>query len=265
MLSTLTLSLALCVCPVQDDEPPLPSRETVEAALEDLEEAFESDESEVRAAAVERNSLVDHPDVIEFLLDSFDDESEEVVAQCIGALRWLEHPDALEGLHAKLRRDKRLRRNHELYASLIQAIGQHASEDSIELLKDDLFKIEERAVVRARVLSLAHIRTPDALEAVMGAMKKAGERKVRPYMPEFRLALMVLTGVDRGLAQQEWVDWWNDNKREFELPEEAPSLPRTQSQQWNRFWGYDYDMGRGTRRENRGNDPEGGPPPDDAR
>jgi len=263
MLTPTLLSLALCAVPFQDDEPPLPDPEVVEAALEDLEEAFDSEDPEVRAAAISRNSLVDHPDLIDFLLDAFDDESDSVVEQCIGALRYLEHEDALEGLHRAYRRDKRIRRAPELYASLIQAIGQHQAEESIDHLKDDVFKDPQRAVIRARVLGLAHIRTQDSLEATIELMRRAGDKRIQPYMREFRLGLMVLTGVDHGLSQPGWIAWWNENKREFELPEEQPRLPRQEHETWNRYWGYQYDMGRGTRREDRGNDPEGGTPPID--
>ena len=258
MLHFLLTAALLLPAPLQDSrDPDEPDPKVVAAAVKDLEEAFKKKEFEERVAAIVRNSEVVHPDVIELLGQAIKkDKADEVVLESFKALRWMDHPEALELLHRTYKKNKKLRKKYELYAALLQAIGQHGSEESISILADKPFSVQSRQVIAARVLGLGHVRSPKSVEALIGAMRTAGEKRVMPHMADFRTSLMVLTGVDQGTAQQPWIDWWNGNKKSFEVPERPALLPRALQYRWDRYWGYDTDYGRGTKREDRGGDPE---------
>jgi hypothetical protein len=69
-------------------------------------------------------------------------------------------------------------------------------------------------------------------------------------MPDFRLALVVLTGVDKGTDRQLWINWYGDHKGKVEVP----AVPRELRKRWNSYWGEadepgkeeDKDGGEGT-------------------
>jgi len=255
LAASLLLPAPALSCPQDDELPPIDPK-VLEAAIVDLDAGLKSKLAEERSAAILRNSELDHPEIIERIHGALKDDSSEVVGQALGALRWMQHPEALERLHRSLRKDKRIQKQPELLASLLQAVAQHQDPSSVELLEDDVFKNTHRDVVRARILGLGHIRTTDSVEALIGLLKKTDSRKLKPHMESFRVSLMVLTGADHGLASSAWIAWWNDNKKKLEVSAVAPLLPKKEQASWNRYWGYDYDMGRGRKREERGNDPE---------
>ncbi|MCE9595435.1 MAG: hypothetical protein K8S98_14705 [Planctomycetes bacterium] len=46
-----------------------------------------------------------------------------------------------------------------------------------------------------------------------------------------------LTGHDEGRAAELWFNWWNDHKKDFTVPAEAPELPKIDAFRWNSYWG----------------------------
>lgn len=246
------LAAALLLAPPQDPEAPDPAR--VERAVAELSEAFKKGGAEERNAAIERNRDVLDAEVVEWIERGLRDRSVEVQTGAIEALRTMDHPDALKALETCYRRDRKLRKNAELYAALLRAIGQHRSPSSIALLADDVWSVQERDVVRARIFGLGHIRDPRSVEALMGVMKSAGRQRIQPYMEDFRLALMALTGADQGASQDLWITWWNANKRDLEIAPEEPKLPKLKAQQWAYYWGRGRVEERPRRRTGRGRD-----------
>lgn len=237
-----------------------PDAEVVEAALADLEEAFDDKEltPDGRALAVQRNGDVDHPDVIEVFADLLKDSEEmEVREACVEALRYLRHPDALESLHKRWKKDKKKWKKETAFAAtVIRAIAQHADPESVELIADDMFSIGGREVAKAKILGLGHIRSYDSVDELMSVMKAGKRSHIQSLMTDFRMSLMVLTGVDNGESQDEWIDWWSDNKKDLEIRAEPHLLPKKEQYQWDRYWGYDRMDDRGQKREDRGDDPE---------
>lgn len=267
-ISKLVLSLAL-VAPLgldgDGDELPQVDPKVVAAAVADIEKAFESEEAPVRAAAIARHGSVAAPEVVELVAAAVRDADPSVVGAALQALRAQAHPAALEALHATYKRHKKLRKQPELFAQLLEAIGQHASPSSIDVLADDAFELRERDVVTARILGLGHVRHERSVRKLMELVTKADRSRTAPHAADFRLSLAFLTGVDHGDDLDRWVAWWNDAKKSFELPAEPPKLPRAMQLRYESYWGYDIVYERKTKREDRGKDPEKGDPEQDER
>lgn len=249
----LTAALAL---PLQskEDAPKPPDPKVVEAAVESLRAAQKSKEAPDRVAAVQGAAKVSDAEVIKGIGKYFGDKDSTVRMAVVDALRYSPHPDALALLENKLKRDKKLRKDEELYPAVVKAIGQHGKESSIDVLNDRV--TETGPAMQARIYGLGHIRSKKSVEALFRLMSSRGRRKTGPMMDEIRLSLMVLTGVDRGKSQDAWFQWWNENKKTFEVKKEPGLLPKLEQNRWDRYWGYQYKRDRGKKRGDRGNDPE---------
>jgi len=253
----LILSLSL-LSPVQDPEVKPPSKERVEQAIEELEEAFgKKSDSEAKMQAIILSSEVLHPDVIKWIAKGLKDKDDEVRAATIESLRYMEHPDANDVLVTTLRRDKKLRKNPALYEALIKAVCQHADPKSFSLITEFKLNDETRGTLRARIYGIARFRTPEAVEKLFDVMKRGSKGRNHANMGEISMALMVLTGIDQGKSEAAWTRWWNDNKRGLEISPELPKLPKKTLASWSRYWGLELPEERRKSREERGDDPEG--------
>ena len=256
-MNSLLLTLAL-LSPTQDPEVETPSKERVEEAVGELSEAFgKKGGAEEKMQAITVSSEVIHPEVIKWIAKGLKDADDEVRGTTIEALRFMEHPDANDALVTTLRRDKKLRKNEDLYAALIKAVCQHANPKSFSLITDFNLNDETRDTLRARVYGIARFRTADSVEALFDVMKRGRKGRVHANMGEISTALMVLTGVDRGKSEAAWTKWWNDNKRDLKISPELPKLPKKTLTSWSRYWGLEVPEERRTRRGERGDDPEG--------
>jgi hypothetical protein len=254
MLSLLLTAALLTAS--QDPKPaPPPDPERVEAVVAELKSSFARKDTAPKLEAVAAAEQLLHKDVIVALAKGLKEEH-EVQAAVIEALRWMDHPESLSQLHSAYKKNKGLADDAELFPALLKAIGQHGNKDSIKVLADNPFKTTGRNAIRARILGLGKIRTRDSFDEVIALMQKVGRKKSVPYMDDFRMALMHLTGVDKGKSNEAWMRWWNDNKRSFKLPSKEPVLPKAQARFWSRYWGLEYEMDRNKEREDRGDDGE---------
>lgn len=257
---TLLLSLAL-LSPAQDPEVQPPDAARVERALKELSEAFSKKaDSKEKMQAIILSSEVLHPEVIKWIAKGLKDEDSMVRAATIESLRYMEHPDANDVLVKTLRRDKKLRKNPELYEALLKAICQHADSKSFSLIADFKLNDETRATIRARIYGIARFREAKSVEELFDLMKRFGKYNAQSYMGDISTALMVLTGVDHGRSQAAWTAWWNENKRKLKVSPELPKLPRKTLYSWSRYWGLELPEERRKRRGERGDDPEGDGP-----
>ena len=225
-----------------DEEPERqePDPEAIAAALEALEWAFEDGDLEARLAALYQATDVPHRAVVSRVDNALDADEPMVVAAALEALRFMQCEAALETLIARLKRDKRFRGDPEWTPKLIRAIGQHGDPATIDLLAKDLFRGEgqERvALTGARLLAIGNIRTRKSVETLIGITIKSSHRLVYPHRYDLRLALMILTGVDRGESFEAWQAWWKENQADFEVADKVPLLPRDDQRRWERFWG----------------------------
>jgi len=254
----LLAAALLVLAPLQDPAPPGPDPAAVRTAVTELKAAFEQGKAPERVSAIEKSATLADKGVIEWIAKGLKDGDASVVAASIEALRHLQHADALAALLATYERDKKLPKDPELYLKLIKAIGQHADPAAMAKLADAGINTDPGPVIEGRILAIANVRSPAAVEALIGMMRTAGRQRVTPYMPTFRLALMRLTGDDAGGAQEAWMTWWNDHKKDLKVEPKAPLLPKEMQRRWDYFWGNPFDQGRQRKRGERGGDPEGG-------
>jgi hypothetical protein len=169
----------------------------------------------------------------------------------------MDHDDALKALH-EAARNKDLMKDVQLAAPVLKAIGQHADPRSVEVLADDPFDTSDHAAIQARILGLGNIRAKESIEELLHLMTLTHpggmHRRLGGFMDEFRLGLVVLTGVDQGLSPELWERWWRENKKTFAVPAELPSLPKPMRTRWENYWGIQR-RDRGERREDRGGEP----------
>lgn len=251
----LILALFLAAPPVQDPPVPAPpSEELVERTLEELERAFGS-EGEVadRVEALRAAAEVGDARVVKAVASRGLKSSEpEVQKAALESLRFQRHSEALDALHACYRRDRKLVKDPERAPLLFRAIGEHAAEESIEVLADDLYSIPDETIATARILALANIRTAESAEELMDLMNRAGRRRLQALMPSFRLALVRLTGADGGTTLEGWQRWWNEVDGEPVVAPEPPRMRPEDLVRWDRFWGRETPERRATRRGRRG-------------
>ncbi|MBJ01520.1 MAG: hypothetical protein CMK00_01475 [Planctomycetes bacterium] len=254
----LLCPLTLCALALAEDpavpKPAEPDPARVEAAVEQLEKAFKKGDAIDKSLAIEENAEVFDEEVATLIAKGLKDKEQGVQLAAIEALRFFQHEEALDALHGTAKRDKKMRKQPELFAALIKAIGQHGNPDSIEILGDDLWSPADHSVIQARILSLGNIRSKESVEELMSMMRKAGWRKVQPFMENFRIALASLTGEDQGKSQPKWTGWWNDAKKTLEVREEAHSLPTGMQRKWDRFWGIEPEKKEGDEPEDEGGD-----------
>ncbi len=61
-------------------------------------------------------------------------------------------------------------------------------------------------------------------------------RMSQPFMGAVRMALVVLTGEDKGMSKTAWQNWWRDNKRSFKVSEKRPRLTESMREAWEEYW-----------------------------
>lgn len=255
-MQALLLSLAL-LSPNQEPAVKPPAPEVVERAVKELSEAYSKTDAEAKMQAIVTNSEVLDPKVIEWIAKGARDRVSEVQSTAINALRYMDHPDANKALVGLLRKDKKIKKDPELYEALIIAVCQHADPKSFKLIADFKLNDETRDTIRARVYGIARFRTTESVEALFDVMKRGRKGRLHAKMDEISMALTVLTGVDHGKSEAAWTAWWNANKRDLKIGEELPKLPRKTLSTWSRYWGLELPEERRKKRDERGDDPEG--------
>lgn len=254
---TLLLTAALALpLPAQEDGPKPPDPKVVKETVQKLKSAIKQRDPLVHVQTISDATSVLDGEVIKYIGKGLNDNEPTVRMAAAEALRYMNHPTALKTLESKIKRDRKVHKDAEYYSTLLKAMAQHGKESSIEILKDKAFANTESSIVTARIYGLGHIRSKESIEAIFSLMSSSGRKKTSPYMSQFRISLIMLTGVDKGKTQAPWFAWWNDNKKTFELPKTPPLMPKQMQNRWDRFWGYDYKRERPKKRGDRGNDPE---------
>ena len=255
-MSALLLAACLLLLPPQEERK-VPSPEEVKRACAELEEALRAKDEKLLARALQAAQEVDHAEVVKRVLRTLDDERTSGRLAALQALRFLDVPEALGELH-RLAKDKKRLREPDLGAALLRAIGEHADPSSVALLAREPFDPPRGDCVKARIYSLARIRTRDALEGLLAMVSTTAQgnhpRPIPPYLDDARLALVILTGTDQGKDPVRWEEWWRANRKGFALPERSPELPRELAEKWAEYWGLERPSGRGERREDRGSE-----------
>lgn len=255
----------LLALPLQSDEPKPVDPAKKATAVAELTRAFEKDGSpEARAAAIGRCHDVVDAEVIALVRKGIDDKDPRVVEAAVGALGRMKHKHSLDALHAFLKRDrKKLAESETLYPLLLKEVGRHGEESSIELLAADGFDQNAFAATQARIMALGNIRSAKSIEALIDMSKKVGVHRMEGLRQDMRLSLARLTGRDLGPVSTQWLAWWQDNKKGFEIAKTPPKLDAALERQWARYWGVEGEGeegagGQGGRRGRRQGEGEGG-------
>ncbi|MBK7643156.1 MAG: HEAT repeat domain-containing protein [Planctomycetes bacterium] len=247
-----TLSLLLCLFARADDVRPPPDPARVKTAVAELEKAAKSDSAPERARVLLAQGNVPDPAVVKLVARALRDKEPDVQRAAIEALRFVAHPDALKELQSAAREEKPLRKLPELHAALLRAIGQYGDPSSVRILGEDAWSDDEAPVIQARILGLGRIRTREAVDKLIDLMKSASAARLAASMPDFRLALVSESGVDRGNSPEGWQSWWNEHRSELKFDARPTELPTDLARKWKTYWGdMEYDA-RPTKRADRG-------------
>jgi hypothetical protein len=274
MLLSLSLIATLAPLPVgptslpsaaaivrQDDKDKGPTAKQVDATVKAFDAAFRSKEDmpNERIAAVQNAEQVVHPKVIAAIAKALSDKNMEVRAAALEALSRMRHDDALNALLKWGKKNKKaLRKEEDRYIALLKAVARHESPSTISFFSGKMFDHKVHKVASARILSLGRIRTTESIDALMNSMRKADTKRVQNHMKDYRLALVVLTGQDNDLDPERWHKWWRANKKGFEVADKMAPMSKDLYERWFKYWGGGNLYERNTRRDERGQDPEGG-------
>jgi hypothetical protein len=240
---------------------PIADPARVKAAVTELEKAWKSNDAGERVRAIQAQATVADAEVVKWIAKGLKDKQIDVQKASIDALRWINHPEALTALQNAAKDAKLYKEQPMVFAALLKGVGQYSNKSSIAILKDDVWAVQEQHVVQARILGLGRIRTHESAEALIDLMKVAGTRKIDGVMPDFRLALVAITGADMGVSQIAWQQWWSDNKSKLKIAPAMGELPKELSFKWKVYWGEMSEDERPRKRSDRGKDapesPEG--------
>jgi HEAT repeat protein len=238
MLIALLFLVAPLFGSLQDEKPP--REEAIAATCKSLTKALTKDSS-VEDAVLALDAAVEVVDarVIEVIDAKGLRHAEPAVRDAaVDALGRMDHPDALKALHDALKRDKKeLRGAPPRHAALLRAIARHGKESSIPDLVEDAFQSTDRQLITARILGLARIRSPKSVDELFRLLRSSHRSWAGSQMSDFRLALVVLTGADKGTDRQLWIHWYGDHKGESVVAAVPPELPPELRKRWNSFWG----------------------------
>ena len=235
-LPALLLTALLALAPPGQDVPPSPER--VREVAAQLARAFESRKPPEKVAAIRAATEVVAPAVIAGIAKGLGDSSWEVRVAAIDALGLMPHDDAWKALTSHYRAQwKNLRKEERLLPRLLRAIARHGREAGIAILVDDVQAQMLQPTLRARILGLANIRSTKSVDALLALTQTIGFIDMHDHAEDFRLAMRVLTGEDKGRSVEAWRAWWSEQREGFELPSTAPALAPADAQRWADFWG----------------------------
>jgi hypothetical protein len=248
----LLLSLSLLLSAAQDKgpakTPPQKSTEKaaqektadpkrVQAATAELDAAFKDGKSPERIAAIEKNADVVDGAVIERIAKGLKDKDAAVKQAAIEALGRMKHPDSVKALNGLYNSEKKtLATDEAMFPLLLKSIGRLGDPSSVAVLSDSPFSSKIFPSIQARLYGLGNIRTNESVEALVGFMKLGAERDFQALMPEWRVALVHLTGVDNGDSIDLWQKWWREKKKDFKLPAEAAPMSPELQMKWDAYW-----------------------------
>ncbi len=211
----------------------------VQQAVEGLEASVKAKEVEARLGALREFGRVQDEKVCEAIGHYLKDRETKVVVAALEALRHNTREGAVDVLESYYKKNKKAVHDETaIQAPFMKALGWHAAESSIDILTDKPFsKGTSNESVRARILGLGKIRTAEALDGLVSMTHKVSRQQLDNYVGDVRISLYLLTGTDQGNSPDLWRKWWNETKKDFEVPSETPKLSASQQFVWNEFWG----------------------------
>lgn len=244
LLSTLFFSLlpALPQDPAPEADTPVEVEQeaeelTPEKALEMLETAVKSKQLDLIFVAVQDAGAVPDKKVVKELGKLLKHTDGEVRFETLKALRYNAHDEATSVL-LKAKSNKAIIEDERCAEEYYYALGQKGDKKAIKILADNLNKTNRGdKVTRARILSLGRIREVESVEALMGCLVSGAARRRHPQLTEIHTSLTVLTGAQVRMNQDDWIAWWNDNKKGLKLTEQEQELGTKKGRAaWMTLW-----------------------------
>ncbi len=262
MLSILLLTAisALPQDPVDQDAEVEVQVEEISAAeaIAQLKEIMGGKDYVAQAATLEIVGVVPDKKVVKEVAKALKSKDQMVQLAAITALRYNTDPYALKEL-LKQKKNKKIVDVDELAEEYFYALGQHGNKDAVDVLSSGVWSTAKNSkIIQARILSLGHIRHIDSCEALMDLMKSTGGRRgnnMGGRATEFRMAMCVLTGEDKGGNSTSWITWWNDAKKSLKISEEEwPLWSKNLQRKWTTLWATpeEQEEARRKQREKRG-------------
>jgi hypothetical protein len=225
------LRVAAPQTPARKDAP------TAAEVAENLRAAFESGSAPQRVLALRSSAA--HPDaaVVAQARRGLGDRDLEVRLAAYDALGRNTHAKAFEALleHHRDRR-KELRTLDRDLPALLTALARRGDARALAPLGDDVQAQRLVPTIRARMLGFARIRDKASIEALIKLVDQVGFVDMHNHLEDFRLAMVVLSGVDRGRSVDAWRAWWNGVKQEFAPAERMAELSAQDAARWRDFW-----------------------------
>ena len=241
MIAALLALVPLLATPTLQDPAQArgPSPERIDAAAKALETAFKEGSAEARVEAIRASIDAVDKKVIELVAKGLKEKDGKVVAAAVDALGRMRHPESAKALVGYYTKDKKtLYKDHESeLIDLFKSIGRQGDPAGIEALTDNVAGAVAYPVIQTRFMALGNIRDAKSIEGILSIVTLVGPNTQDRYMDDVRLALMALTGEDRGKDALQWEAWWRDHKKEFKVAPEMKPLPDADRSRWNAFWG----------------------------
>ncbi|MEE8104615.1 MAG: hypothetical protein V3T86_03675 [Planctomycetota bacterium] len=217
-------------------------------AIKELNDALRVGDDHLQLDMLEKHGGNTDPAVMRVITKYLRAKSTAVRDAAIRLYGSSQSPAALKALHSLYRSDRKLRKNDELFATLLREIGRHGDRGSVKILGDINFKYLTLDTGVARLAGLSNIRSIDSVEVLMRAAKKGRSKGIPKqlrgqFAEPWRMAMAVLTGQDFGVVREDWEAWWRSNKKTFNVSQDRPKVAEDVSQGWERYWKTPYYVG----------------------
>jgi hypothetical protein len=236
MFAWLTCAVLVLAAPQRGGS--TPDEQQVVAAVAEIERGLASPKASESAAVLKKHaSLADARDA-GAIAEALKDARADVRLEAIDALGRNALADAFTALASHYAAEKKsLRKDERALPQLLLAVARHREPRAIAILTDDVQAQLKQRTITARILGLANIRTDESLAALFTLMDKLGFLEQNTHAEDSRLALMVLTGEDRGRSLEAWRKWWAESSKTFKVAAEPAELPKPERERWRAYWG----------------------------
>ncbi len=219
-----------------------PERARAEADRDDLLTELRSSSAWRRRRAVERFANDERFLVVQAYAEATHDDDLEIRLAAIDALGRNQNPQALRELLQTYTNRRRNRRNDDVIPDLFRAIGRHGDPLAIQRLVAHGWEHLAYDSARARLFALGAMRSRRAVQAVLQLWQQGnpdpfrGDSRDGELAADYRVALVVLTGLDLGTDRDAWLDWWKLDGDLYRLSAELPPLPVDVARVWEAYW-----------------------------
>ena len=191
----------------------------LKASAKALAEQLASKEPGVRAEALKAAATNQHALVTTPLIKLLKDKDFATRVAALNALGTREHAsERKKAAKAVASRLSKLSSKPETRTELLQAIDalhNLAHPTSIKPLLDNLTKETDREIARARLMAVANVSSPEAIDGLINLAAKG--RNMNRLKDLVRAALKDATGENVRGGADEWRAWWKENKKDFDF------------------------------------------------